>query len=130
MPRKRKTSQRASVRHVARDARRLVTVDVQADRHHTPVTLGEMDGAIVRLRPVEWIDPEVLADLAERAKEMGAIAVKVLPCPPKGEVVVAATKQIRRTLRQVVSEMVDEAKGVDTDALRDMVEQVMSDEGL
>ena len=90
--------------------------------------IGAWSGAIVRLRPTEWVDPETIDRVTKVFRDAGAIAVKVLPCPPKGEVVIAETKQPRRTLRQVVTAMVDEAKGVDTNALRDIVEQVMGDE--
>ena len=90
----------------------------------------DMRGAIVRLRPTAWLDPEAIEKFTHAVKEQGAVAVKVLPCPPKGEVVIAETKQPRRTLRQVVTAMVDEAKGVDTDALRDMIEGVMEAEDL
>lgn len=116
------------VRHVERNARRLLTVDVTSERTKWS---GHLEGAIVRLRPIEWIDPNELAQIVSGVSDYGAFVVKVMPCPPKGEVVVTDTeRQQRRSLREVVAEMVDQAKGIDTDALRDMVEGIMETEGL
>lgn len=122
------------MRHVERSARRLLTVDIDPIESDGVITNGpdqKLDGAIVRVRPTKWVEPELLSRFEQEIHDAGAFAVKVMPCPPKGEVVVADTeRQPRRSLREVVSEMVDQAKGIDTDALRAMVEEIMGAEGL
>ncbi len=98
---------------------------------HKQLCDHELEDAIVRIRPTGWIGSDAIEAVVRTINEGGAFAVKVMPCPPKGEVVVGdAERQPRRSLREVVAEMVDQAKGVDVNALRDMVESVMDQEGL
>jgi len=118
------------VRGVPLKARKLVTIDVGDGA----IKGKNFDGAIVRLRPTMRLEPDKIKAMIAWAREHGAVAVKVLPCPSDTPNALAASERPpRRTLSEVVEQLVSESFGKDDDKrerLRAMVEEVMAEEGL
>lgn len=118
------------MRGVPLEARKLVTIDVGDGA----LKGKNFEGAIVRLRPTMRLEPDKLKAMVSWAMEHGAVAVKVLPCPSDTpNTLKAGERPPRRTLREVVEQLVSESFSKDDDKrerLRAMVEDVMSEEGL
>lgn len=89
-------------------------------------------GAIVRVNPPATSTDEQVADVKKRLIDAGAVAVKVMPRASAGSVVKPQTEDRSSvmTVRGTVMGMIDEARVVDRDALRAVVEEALVQEGL
>lgn len=122
-----------SIRRVPIESRRLLTIgpddevwDGTIDRARDE----EWGGAIVRVEPAARASDDAILDVVEAVRKAGASATKLLPrqradeAAPAAEVERAA-KAPRRTLREVVTELVGEDA-----ALAEFCGGVMDQEGL
>jgi hypothetical protein len=87
-------------------------------------------GAFVRIDPGENCPPDVVAEMEKRAREAGALAVKVMGTRRDAVIVdadkpdLSAQQMERRSPREVVMAMTAEAVSRDRGALREFVESV------
>lgn len=126
----------AKVRHVARPGRWVLNVRPE-DRGvwecpELPIGLGPAGkGALVKLHPPADATDERIEEVAAAFKAAGAAAVQKAPRAPKAKTVPTKVQTTKAaTHRQVVAELVAEARFPDKRALQEACEQLMDEESL
>jgi hypothetical protein len=131
------------VRSVKRDgSRQLMTIGSDHDgwTHGIPGSeLVELQGAIVRVIPPSTATAADVENIEQCLRQAGVVAVRVLPQEPGDRLLVVLPDRVQPVTmlghRAVVSLMLEEidamaGEGESLQALHDLVEQVMTEEGL
>jgi len=87
-------------------------------------------GAFVRVDPPKDASAERIAEVEAAARAAGAAAVKVLRQRRDSVVAEPKAEPVVGTAREVVMGMADEARSVDRDALRGVLDRLLSAEGV
>lgn len=126
---------RVSVEHVPNeDATNLVTFEPDHFlwKSGGDLQTGDVEGAIVRLRPGAEVDDHMLTLVVAECHNRGALAVRVLP-RPKGQTVPNESRDKPRpnwSMRDVVAQLVSESHTHDREELTQLVSTTLGKVGL
>lgn len=108
-------------------ARELRTIPINAANHFAP----NARGAIVRLKPSEHDIDESISVAKQILQDAGAAYVFVLPKPRGTVLPEEKVRHVRaRSIREVVDALVAESAFDDKPALKEVVEEIASSEGI